>query len=128
MKKILLILMLFVVSNSAMAEWVYINKSIDTFYYINPETIEKSGNTVRMWILGDFIKAKKLKNGVINSSIRDQAEYSCKERQTRSIYQVLYTENMGKGEIIHTFDQPGEWRSVVSGSAGETHFEFACSK
>ena len=76
MKKILLTLLLFVVSNSAMAEWVYINKSIDTFYYINPETIQKSGNTVKMWILGDFIKAKELKNSVINSSIRDHAEYS----------------------------------------------------
>ena len=43
MKKILLTLLLFVVSNSAMAEWVYINKSIDTFYYTNPETIQKSG-------------------------------------------------------------------------------------
>ena len=120
--------MLFVVSNSAMAKWVYINKSIDTFYYINPETIQKSGNTVKMWILGDFIKARKLKNGVINSSIRDQAEYSCKERQSRSNYQVLYTENMGEGEIIHTFDQPGEWTSVIPESAGETHFEFACRK
>ena len=128
MKKILLILILFAVSNSAMAEWVYINKSIDTFYYINPETIQKSGNTVKMWILGDFIEARKLKNGVINSSIRDQAEYSCKERQSRSNYQVLYTENMGKGEIIHTFDQPGELRFVVRGSAGVSHFEFACKK
>ena len=128
MKKILLILILFVVSNSAMAEWVYINKSIDTFYYINPETIQKSGNTVKMWILGDFIEARKLKNGVINSSIRDQTEYSCKERQSRSNYQVLYTENMGEGEIIHTFDQPGEWTSVIPESAGETHFEFACRK
>ncbi|MDE0799088.1 MAG: hypothetical protein OSB01_06735 [Nitrosomonadaceae bacterium] len=128
MKKILLILMLFVVSNGAMAEWVYINKSFDTFYYINPETIQKSGNTVKMWILGDFIEARNLKNGVINSSIRDQAEYRCKERQNRSNYQVLYTENMGEGEIIHTFDQPGEWKSVIPESVGETHFEFACKK
>jgi len=128
MKKILLILMLFVFSNSAMAEWVYINKSIDTFYYINPEAIQKSGNTVKMWILGDFIKARELKNGVINFSIKDQAEYKCKERQNRSNYQVLYTENMGEGEIIHTFDEPGEWTSVIPESAGETHFEFACSK
>jgi len=49
-----------------MAEWVYINKSIDTFYYINPETIQKSGNTIKIWTLGDFIEVRKLKNGVIN--------------------------------------------------------------
>jgi hypothetical protein len=73
MIKLLLILMLAVVSNSAMAGWVYINKSIDTFYYINPDTILKSGNTVKMWILGDFIEARKLKNGVLNLSIKDQA-------------------------------------------------------
>jgi len=120
--------MLTVASSSTMAEWVYINKTIDTFYYINPDTIQKSGNTVKMWILGDFIEARKLKNGTINLSIKDQAEYKCKERQNRSNYQALYTENMGEGKIIHTFDQPGEWTSVIPESAGETHLEFACRK
>tara|TARA_B100000686_G_C16770074_1_gene964487 strand:+ start:2075 stop:2437 length:363 start_codon:yes stop_codon:yes gene_type:complete len=120
--------MLAIVNNSALAEWVYLNKTIDTFYYINPDIIKKSNKNVKMWILGDFITARKLKNGIMNLSIIDQTEFNCKENKSRSIYQTLHTDNMGKGEIIHTFDEPGEWTYIVPGSAGETHFKFVCKK
>tara|TARA_Y100001934_G_scaffold196732_1_gene231908 strand:+ start:7721 stop:8107 length:387 start_codon:yes stop_codon:yes gene_type:complete len=128
MKRLLLFFILIALNNNAKAEWVYINKTIDTFYYINPDIIKKSNNNVKMWILGDFITGRKLKNGIMNLSIIDQTEFNCTKNKSRSTYQTLYTDNMGKGEIIHIFDDPGEWTSIVPGSAGETHFKFVCGK
>ncbi|MBL78929.1 MAG: hypothetical protein CMH70_02650 [Nitrosomonadaceae bacterium] len=128
MKRLLLFLILITLNNSVKAEWVYINKTIDTFYYINPDIIKKSNNNVKMWILGDFITGRKLKNGIMNLSIIDHTEFNCTENKSRSTYQVLYTDNMGKGEKIHTFSDPGEWTSIVPQSAGETHFKFVCRK
>ena len=54
MKKLLLTLMLSVVSSSAMAEWVAIGTSADGTFYVDPATIRKSGNKVKMWRLIDF--------------------------------------------------------------------------
>jgi len=128
MKKLLLLtLMLAVVSSSAMAEWVYFSESIDAIFYINPDSIQKSGNTVKMWVLGDLNEAKR-NNGKTVLSYKNQYEYKCKERQERSIYQIIYSENMGEGKVVQTYDEPDEWVPVIPDSVGAAHLEFACKK
>jgi len=117
-----------IVSSSAMAEWVYANEAIDRKFYINLDSIRQSGNTVKMWILGDFNEVMKM-NGVDNHlSYKSQFEYKCEEKQKRVIYQVLYSGNMGKGNIVYTFDEPNKWTPVIPDSAGEYHLEIACGK
>jgi len=47
MYKVILMMLLAVVSSSAMAEWVEVDTSDDSTYYANPNTIRKSGNKVK---------------------------------------------------------------------------------
>ena len=67
MKKLLLTLVLAIVSSSVMAEWVYIAESeeeVEEAYFVtayaDPDTIRKTGNRVKMWVMEDFKIAKTL--------------------------------------------------------------------
>ena len=53
MKKLLLILLLAVVTSSAMAEWVEFTEDDEETLtvYADPDTIQKTGNIVKMWSL-----------------------------------------------------------------------------
>ena len=54
MKRLLITLLLAVLSTSAMAEWVQVNEG-DTFSaYVDPTTIRKAVNKVKMWTMQDY--------------------------------------------------------------------------
>jgi hypothetical protein len=65
MKKLLLILML-VVSSSAMAEWVWVGKSEGFTTYVDPTTVRKSGNKVKLWRLTDYKTAINSTAGLVH--------------------------------------------------------------
>src|SRR5258706_15525990 len=54
MRKPVLILLLVVVSSSATSEWVEIGKTDAYIYYVDPATIRRNGELVKMWSLLDF--------------------------------------------------------------------------
>ena len=112
MQKTILMLLLAVVSSSAMAEWVYISQTEKEepllATYADPDTIRKEGNTIKMWILHDF---NALRLNFISSRIKE--EYACKEKKQRILFMAFYTGHMGGGETIAiitdpktTFNQP----------------------
>lgn len=68
MRKIILMLLLTVVSNSAMAEWVLVGGDYAVTYYVDPTTIHKSGNFVRMWDMID----KKMPIELAVSQVRNR--------------------------------------------------------
>ena len=54
MKRLLLILILTVMSGSAIAEWAEAGRSKDSIVYYDPETIRMSGSKVIIWSLHDY--------------------------------------------------------------------------
>jgi len=127
MHKAILMMLLAVVSTSAVAEWVHIvdNKATGTSYYINSDIIRKSSNKVKVWELIDLKKA-------VNSSEKKyisaklHTEYDCKEEQTRILYSVLYAGNMGAGEIIRSYYTSEKWSPIVPDSVGTPLLKYAC--
>ena len=55
MKKLLLTFLLTIISSSAMAEWVEFIKDDEEILtvYVDPTTMHKNGNNVKIWILAD---------------------------------------------------------------------------
>jgi hypothetical protein len=123
MNKLLLILML-VVSTSAMAEWVAIGETEekDLTVYADPTTIRKTGNTVKMWSLDDH---KMVQNPDVISS-RGLDEYDCEKKQRRPLFLAAYSGHMGKGETVLIHNERGDWNPTSPGSVGESVLEFAC--
>jgi len=127
MKKLLLILMLAVVSSSAMAEWVEVGVNDDgATVYANPDTIRKSGNKVKMWVLWDYFTAQEVVSKPYMSA-RIQNEYNCKEETIRQIFATSFSDNMAGG---HTIGRQGgkKWEPVAPRTIGETLWKFACKK
>jgi len=54
MRKAILAILLAVASSSAAAEWVEVDSDETLTFYINPTTIRRDGNLVRMWELLEY--------------------------------------------------------------------------
>lgn len=127
MRKAILMVFLAVVSSSAAAKLVEIGSDETITIYADPTTIRKVGNKVIMWEVGDFKTANK-SGGKSFVSMKKQQEYDCKEKQIRTLHIILYSDNMGKGEVVHTVNKPRDWEPVAPNSYGEFLWRTACGK
>jgi Surface-adhesin protein E len=134
--KTLLILIVLLMSSSAKAGWINLGKGYNhdnTFTnYVDTTTIRKTGNIARMWDLMDFETTQKISNkgaNILFRSSKTQSEYNCKKKQQRQLYMSLYTENLGKGEVVLTDNNHTKWEPIPTGSsAAEALWKLACEK
>ena len=131
MKKLLLVLMLSVICRNAIAEWTEVDTSsrVGLTAYADPATISRSGNKVEMWVLYDYkIVQTNARKPYI--SIRGQWRYDCKEKKEQPIYEILLSENMGRGEVISKsiYDTSIKWMPVAPESVGMAFWKLACEK
>lgn len=131
MKKLLLLLILSVMSSNAIAEWIEVDTSnrIGLTAYADPATIIRSGNKVEMWVLYDY-KTVQTNARKPYISIRGQWRYDCKEEKEQPVYEILLSENMGRGEVIGKaiYDASVKWMSVTPESVGMAFWKLACGK
>ena len=131
MHKAILIILLTVVSSSAMAEWVEVDTSrrVGLTTYADPTTIRKFGNKVEMWVLYDY-KTAQTNTRKPYRSIKGQWRYDCKEEQQQPIYEIKLSENMGKGEVIGKaiYKESVKWLPVLPESIGMVYWKLACGK
>jgi hypothetical protein len=123
MKKLLLILMLATVSNSAMAKWIEAGNyngfdPVVITAYADPASIRKVGGIVKMRVLIDYKpveivemvdgKQQKYVIGKIEPEEPQVVEFECKEAQSQSII--------------------SKWAPISPDSIDEKLWEFACGK
>lgn len=125
MCKTILMMLLAVASSSAMAKLVEIGSDESITIYADLATIRRVGDKVVMWEVGDFKKAGKT-GGKPFMSMRKQQEYDCKEGQIRTLHITLYSDSMGKGEVVHTANKPRDWEPVAPNSYGQFLLRTAC--
>lgn len=129
-RKIILMLLMAVVSSSAVAEWVIVGTDKNSTIYANPATIHKTGSNVTMWILTDLEPAEVMYGTKIKSE-KAQDEYDCKEKQVRVLLSSHYFDNMGRGEELASSNYQkyeNEWRPVLPDTLEEVLFKIACGK
>ncbi|MDO8263886.1 MAG: hypothetical protein Q7T21_11775 [Gallionella sp.] len=127
MRKVILMMLLTAVSNSAMAEWVDIASNENTTIYIDPATIQRAGNRAKMWQLTDFKTANK-DMGEAYLSAKDQHEYDCKEVKSRRRASSQHSKNMGSGKVVYSDTYTTKWKPVPPDSGIEIMWKFACIK
>lgn len=128
MCKAILMMLLTVMSSSAMAKWVEVGSKQDVVStYIDPATITKAGNMVKLWTLTDR-KTPRTIAGIAHLSMKMQEEYDCKEKQSRGLAVSFHSKNMGQGKVVYSDSVINEWEPIGHGSAGEILWKFACEK
>jgi hypothetical protein len=128
MRKVILMLLLAIVSSSAMADWVAVDHNKYATGYANPATIVKDGNIAKMWTLVDCKTTTFFSGGSPFMSIKSQEEFDCKERKLRTLVYTLHAVKMGEGEVIFRDSNPRKWEPVLPGSAMEDFLKIACGK
>jgi hypothetical protein len=130
MKRVIFGIVLAVVSNCVVAEWVQINNKENLTTYIDPKTIEKTGNIVKMWGIVDLKESRKEQEGKSFLSAKGLQEYDCKTEQTRKVSLALFSGNMGAGEVVHTYSDADKWAwtPLTPGSITESMWKTACGK
>ena len=128
MRKAILMMLLAVMSNSAMAKWIEVgSKQDEVSTFVDPATISRAGNMVKLWTLTDR-KIPRTIAGVTHLSMKLQEEYDCKEKRSRGLAVSYHAKNMGQGKVVYSDSVINEWEPVGHGSAGEILWKFACEK
>lgn len=128
MNMVLRVLCTAAASGSCQAAWVEIGANESGTFYVDPPTMQRSGDIVKMWYLVDFKRAQVDSNTKAFLSSKDHSEYDCKEERSRTLYYNNYSEKMGTGKIIFTLKDPLQWRPTGSGTIAAALLKRACSR
>jgi len=127
MRKITLMILLAVVSNSAMADWANVARNENTAIYVDQDSVEKTGDMAKMWHLTDYNNSHK-DMGEAYLSMKDQNEYDCKEMKFRRRASSQHSKNMGGGKVVYSDTFITKWKPVQPDSGTEILWKFACLK
>lgn len=128
MCKVILMMVLVVMSSSAMAEWVEVSSFPGGWiiFYADPSTsrASKNGNKVEIWSLtninGGVGKGERL-------SEKSLFQFDCKEKKSRIIKFDSYEGRMGTGNIISKWEnQNSQWEIVEPRTTRGELLKFAC--
>jgi len=129
MTRLLLTTALFLSSVPAYAEWVAVggNQDAGVTVYIDPGTIHRTGDLVKVWHLNDF-KTVQIVKGNSYLSVQAQHQYNCTENRERILALTKFSGNMGRGKVVYKNANEGKWRPVAPGSVIHALEKLACSK
>jgi hypothetical protein len=127
MKRIVLGCLVAISTSAAAAGWVPLGATDDLAVYVDPASIQRKGNTVRMRALFDYKKPGKVSEGEYLSS-KMEDEYDCANEQRRRLYLSAHSGQMGAGDTVLRNSRTGDWRLVLPDSMGETLWKAACDQ
>jgi hypothetical protein len=95
--------------------------------YVDPDTIRRKGNLVKMWQLYDY-KTVQTVAGDSLLSFKRYNEYDCTEERTRMLAYTWFSGNMASGRVVYSTPDEQQWEPVVPRSINRTLWKVACSK
>mgnify|MGYP001371803940 CR=1 FL=1 len=124
-----LITLLILSSGPAYAEWEVLveNAEAGMTVYVDPGTIRRKGDLVKMWELLDF-KTIQTVAGKSFLSSKVQSEFDCLEEQSRELAFWHLSNNLGGGKVVASNSNKGEWYPVAPVSISQHLWKFACGK
>jgi len=95
--------------------------------YVDPDTIRRKGDLVKMWQLYDF-KTVQTVAGDSYLSSKNQSEFDCTEERSRTLAYTWFSGNMGSDKPVYSNSDEGKWSPVEPRSVCLTLWKFACGK
>jgi len=127
MSKVILILLLAVTSNCAMAEWVELGSRDNSSVYADPATIQKTDIGIKMWWLIDF-KTSASGDSEPHMSMKTLSEFDCNGERLRTYSSAWYSEHMAEGNVVSSNSDIDNWVHGGTGPVNKALWEFACRK
>jgi hypothetical protein len=129
MIRFLLITIVVLSSAPAYAEWVKVGDGDEAgrTVYVNPATIRRNSNLVKMWQLYDY-KTVQTVGGIRFLTAEEQWEFDCAEDRGRVVALKGFSGNMASGTMVYTNSEVGKWISVMPNSVSHAVWKIACGK
>lgn len=127
MCRVVLMMLLAVVSSSAMAEWKKIGGSSgNDSNYFDPISANRNGSRAQIQTLVNFMEKQRTETDWYVSA-KYRTEYDCNKKQWRLLESRLYKEPMGGGEAVVKNNRSNvEWMPILSGTSTELNMGIAC--
>lgn len=123
--KTLLLVILFLFTSSAWAEWITIGENDADTLYIDFASLKPSGQIRKIQELQDF--KQRGKDGAM--SVLTKSEYDCEKLSYRVLAVTIYSGSMATGKKLSTKTaNPKAWVLVVPQTDSETVFETVCAQ
>ena len=125
-----LITLLLLSNEPAHAEWVSLGENPSgTTVYVNPDTIRRKGERVKMWVQYDYKTIQTVAvAGFPYLSQRTQQQFDCVDGRYRFRSSVEFSGNMGRGESVKSESHEGKWHPVSPNSVSEDLWKYACRR
>jgi surface-adhesin protein E len=129
MTRLLLIILLFLNSAPAYAEWVKVSDGdeAEKTVYVDPATIRRNSNLVKMRQFYDY-KTVQTVGGIRFLTAEEQWEFDCAEERSRVLALKEFSGNMRGGTVVYSNTEVGKWQPVAPGTLGYKLWTVACSK
>ena len=93
--------------------------------YVDPDTIRRKGDLVKMWALTDYTTMQTVA-GLAFLSSKAQNEVDCAEERQHELVVTWFSGNMGNGNGVWNNFEETTWRPVAPESVGQGVWKFAC--
>lgn len=111
------------IANIASAEWVKAGEGKANNLYIDPSTIERHGNFVRLTQLFDFFEIQD--DSISNTYY---VEYDCSQKFVRILSIVGHSGRMGSGRVVFSSNDVLEWHYAHPDSLVGKLMSYVCEK
>jgi len=122
---LLLVVSLTLSESSASAEWYLLDGNNHAKVYIDRETISRTGDVVRVWVLDD-LKTPHTRGLSSFSSVRAQEEHDCSKERFRLLAIEQFAGDMGTGNSIYKKSGESGWAPVPRGTMAQSVWKFVC--
>lgn len=119
-------LVLTALSCHAAAEWVIVSDNEEYIAYVDPTTISRDGNKVRMSDLIDLKSLRPSPRGNLHASSKAHSEFDCLDPRMRPLVFSLHAGPMGEGDVVENVAVSDGWLPVAPGTLLRTLWQFAC--
>ncbi|MGE3976187.1 MAG: surface-adhesin E family protein [Nitrospira sp.] len=110
---------------SVFAEWLLVDGNERARVYLDTETINRSGEWVRVWVVDD-LKIAETRGFRKYLSTRAHEEHDCIKERFRLLALEYFSGNMGSGEALYKTSGESDWAPIPRGTLAESVWRFVC--
>ena len=123
-QKTVVLAALLIAAAPAWAEWVRVDEDGQGVVYLDPDTIDRSGDYRKVWASRDLRMP-----GIDDERSRTKfAEIDCAVGRIRILSESDYSERMAMGDVLSNTASPTDWNYPGTGTAGDIIRKFVCSR
>ncbi|MFO0701950.1 MAG: hypothetical protein U0236_22270 [Nitrospira sp.] len=112
---------------SASPEWYLLDGNNHAKVYLDRETISRTGDVVKVWVLDD-LKTPHTRGFNSFSSVRALEEHDCVKERFRLLALEQFAGNMGTGDSIYKKSGESGWSPIPRGTMAQSVWKFVCEK